>query len=248
MLYRSKCLGIGLKGGILLTTVVFGLAHGVRASAPVPEPTSPATSSASVAPLILSGRQSDRPAGTYSPRVTEIIKMLDAKVEVQVILAYIQNSSIPYNPDATELIALKEHGASAEMLTALLHRGDELRLQLAQAQSTANPPAAAPAYDYAPEPAYPETPSPAPVEAPYSATDYTYANGWPWVYWASGCNRYQPYCYQHGRWYAHRGDARRNWVSATPLASQAARSVSTPRSGHLRGPGQPGGASAGRAR
>ncbi len=255
MLYHSKCLGIGLKGGILLTTVVFGLAHEVRAIAPAPETTSPASSSASVAPLILSGRQSDRPPGTYSPGITEIIKMLDAKVDAQVILAYIQNAPIPYNPDATELIALKKHGASTEMLTALLHRGDELRLQLAQAQSAANPPPTASAYNYAPEEAYPASPYPASVEAPYPATDYTYVYGWPWLYWAPACNRYQPYCYAQGRWYAHQGNAqpvgeggRWNWVSATPLATQAAGSVSTPRSGYLRGSGRLGGGRAGRAR
>ena len=56
----------------------------------------------------------------------------------------------PYNPEATELIALKDHGASTETLVALLHHGDELRLQLAQAQSPANPPPAAPAYTYPP--------------------------------------------------------------------------------------------------
>ena len=125
---------------MLFTAVVFGLAQAALAATPT----------TTVPPLILSGRQSARPAGTYSAGIAEIIKMLDAKVDAPVILAYIQNSPIPYNPEATELIALKEHGASTEMLMALLHHGDELRLQLAQAQSAVNPPPAAPAYDYAP--------------------------------------------------------------------------------------------------
>jgi len=51
-----------------------------------------------VAPLIISGRQSAHPAGTYSAGIAEIIKMLEAKVDAQVILAYIQYSAIPYNP------------------------------------------------------------------------------------------------------------------------------------------------------
>ena len=120
----------------------------------------------------------------YSAGVADIIKMLDAKVDAPVILAYIQNSTIPYNPEATELIALKEHGASTETLVAVLHRGDELRLQMVQAQSAVNPPPAAPAYDYAPQAAYPAYPygSPDASDAPYPATYYSYGYGWPLAY------------------------------------------------------------------
>jgi hypothetical protein len=35
------------------------------------------------------------------------------------------------NPEAAELVALKDHGVSTELLMALLPRGDELRLRLA---------------------------------------------------------------------------------------------------------------------
>jgi hypothetical protein len=69
-------------------------------------------------------RQSARPPGTYSAGIAEIIKMLAAEIGAQVILAYIQNSPIPYNPEATELVTLKEHGASTELLVALLRHGD----------------------------------------------------------------------------------------------------------------------------
>ena len=129
MLYRSKLFRTSLQAGILLNAMALGLAQQALAATPT----------TTVAPLILSGRQSTRPAGTYSAGIAEIIKMLDARVDAQVILAYIQNSPIPVNPDALELIALKDHGAPVEMLTALLHRGDELRLQMAQAQSAFNP-------------------------------------------------------------------------------------------------------------
>src|ERR1022692_1583263 len=145
MLCRSRISRTGLKRGMFFTAVVFSLAQAALAATPT----------TTVQPLILSGRQSTRPAGTYSAGITEIIKLLDAKVDGPVILAYIQNSPIPYNPEAIELIALKEHGASTEAMVALLHRGDELRLQLARAQSWANPPAAAPAYDSAAQVAYP---------------------------------------------------------------------------------------------
>jgi hypothetical protein len=243
---------------MLFAAMVFGLAQAALAATPT----------TTVPPLILFGRQSDRPAGTYSAGVTEIIRMLDAKVDALVILAYIQNSPIPYNPEATELIALKQHGASTETLVALLHRGDELRLQLAQAQSAANPPPAAPAYDYPPAASYPPYPydySDASY-APYPATDYSYASGWPLAYWPSvGINGYGPYRYAHGRYYPRGGygyhaggGAHPNWASAPRPTPYAPQPVSAPgrgytsssvvHSGGSRGSGHAGGRSGGRSR
>ena len=195
MLYHSRLVQTGLQRGMLFTAVVFGLAQPAMATTPT----------TTVPPLILSGRQSARPAGTYSAGITEIIKMLDAKIDAQVIFAYIQNSPIPYNPDVTELVALKEHGASTELMMALLHHGDELRLHMAQVQSTANPSPVAPAYDYPPQAAYPPSPyeNPDPSYAPYPATYYSYTSGWPLAYWPSvRIGGYRPYGYAHGRFYA----------------------------------------------
>jgi hypothetical protein len=240
---------------MLLTALVFDLAQAALVVTP----------STTVPPLILSGRQSDRPAGTYSAGIADIIKLLDAKVDAPVILAYIQNSAIPYTPEATELITLKEHGASTETLVALLHHRDELRLQLAQAQSPANPPPAAPAYDNAPaaaSPAYPygyEDSS----EAPYPATDDGYASGWPLAYWPSvGISGYRPYGYARGRYYPrsgygyHAGDGgHRNWAWPTPYApgsvsapSRGSTSSSVVHSGSWLGSGHSRGRSGGRSR
>ena len=258
MLYRSRISRAGLKTGVLFSALVFGLAHEALAITPT----------TNVPPLILSGRQSARPAGTYSAGVTEIIKLLDAKVDAPVILAYIQSSPIPYNPDATELIALKEHGASTEALMALLHRGDELRLQLAQAQNAVNPPPAAPANGYAPEAAYPAYAYSYPdsSDAPYPASYYSSGSGWPLAYWPSvRIGGYWPNWYAHGGLYTHQGNGHhvgegghRNWASAVRPAPQAAPSVSTPRGGRTRSPvvhsggsrgsGRSGGRSGGRSR
>src|SRR3974377_68764 len=112
---RSKKFGVGVKGELVLAAMALVLAPVAFGAAPVSGTAAPSGSSAPVPPLILSGRQSTRPAGTYSTGIGEIIAMLDAKVSTEVLLAYIENSSIPYNPDATELIALKSHGASAEV-------------------------------------------------------------------------------------------------------------------------------------
>lgn len=258
MLYRNRISRTGLQRGMLFTTVAFGLAQAALAATPT----------TTVPPLILSGRQSDRPAGTYSAGIADIIKLLDAKVDAPVILAYIQNSAIPYNPEATELIALKDHGASTDTLVALLHHGDELRLQLVQAQSAANPRPAAPAYTYPPAVAYPPYPygSPDASDAPYPATDYSYASGWPLAYWPSvGISGYGPYRYAHERYSprsgygCHVGDGgHQNWASAAPPAPYAPQSVSAPTSGHTsspvvhsggsRGSGHSGGHSGGRSR
>jgi len=264
MLCRSKQFRIGLNGGMLVAALVIGLAQEALAATPTTTP--PGDSGSSVAPLIISGRQSAYPPGTYSRGITEIIKMLEAKVAAQVILAYIQNSPIPYNPDATEIIALKEHGASTEMLTALLHHGDELRLQLAQAQSAVNSPPAEPAYDYAPEAAYPASaPYPESDEVPYPITYYTYAYRWPWLCQTPVCSSYRPYRFEHGCWYPNPGDgyhagdgAHREWASAAPPVPQPPQSVSTPSHGHtstlaahphgVRGSGRSDGRSAGRSR
>ena len=258
MLYRNRISRTGFKRGMLFTTVAIGLAQAALAATPT----------TTVPPLILSGRQSARPAGTYSAGIADIIKLLDAKVDAPVLLAYIQNSAIPYNPEATELIALKEHGASTETLVALLHRGDELRLQLAQAQSAANPPPAAPAYDYAPQAAYPAYPygSADTSDAPYPATDDSYPFGGPLAYWPSvgigGCG---PYWYAHGRYYPRSGygcpvgdGGHQNWQGAARPVPDAPQSVSAPTSGHTsspvvhsggsRGFGHSGGHSGGRLR
>ncbi len=239
--------------------MVFGLAQAALAATPT----------TAAAPLILSGRQSARPAGSYSAGIADIMKMLDAKVEAPVILAYIQNSPVSYNPEATELIALKDHGASTETLVALLHHGDELRLQLAPGQSPANPPPAGPAYTYPPAAAYLPYPygyDTDASDAPYSATDDSYASGWPLAYWPSvGISGYGPYGYAHGRYYPRGGygyhaggGGYRNWAGAAPPAPYGPQSGFAPsgehtsspvvHSGGSRGSGHSGGHSGGRSR
>jgi hypothetical protein len=211
---------------MFFTAVVFSLAQAALAATPT----------TTVQPLILSGRQSTRPAGTYSAGITEIIKLLDAKVDAQVIFAYIQNSPIPYNPEATELVALKEHGASTEMMVALLHHGDELRLQMVRAQGAANLPPVAPSYDLPPQAANPPYPSdyPAVADAPYPATCYSYGTGWPVAYWPLlSIGGYRPYGYAY-------------WHHYAPSCGHASSPVV--HSGGSRSSGHSGGRSGGRSR
>ena len=194
----------------------------------------------SVAPLILSGRQTARPAGTFSPGIADVIAMLDAKVAASVILTFIQNSPVAYSPEATELIALREHGASTEVLAGLLHHGDELRLRLAQSQNTiTSQPVSPPDEVTSPEqaiPPYAEA-SPGPIEATYPTSYYAVAYRWPWLYRTPVWNAYSPYRVERGCWYAHQSDSHvagrgRGWMSAAPARS----SVSSRSTGHAGGP------------
>jgi len=258
--HRSKLFGTGFQDGKLLVAVVFGLAR--CAWADTPTTGSPGNSEPSVAPLVISGAQTARPGGTHSAGIAEIIKLLDAKMDTPVIVSYVQNSPIPYHPDATELIALKERGASADLLVALLNRGDEVRRQMAQAQRTANPQPATSVYGNTTAgayPAYPDGYSDSYYPAYPSTYYYNNVYGGPLAYGPPIPIGFRPNLYSHGRLPSPRGGApfmgaggRR--VSASPggpPAAHAMRSFSAPmggragfspvRSGGFGGSGHPGG-------
>jgi hypothetical protein len=230
MLFENKMIRACLTSGLFFS--IFTLSAGASTAPSAAAP--PANAAASVPPLILSGRQSDRPAGTYSAGVTEIVQMLDAKVDTSVILAYIQNSPIAYNPDAAELIALKDHGASTEVVIAMMHHGDELRLRLAQALNNINNPIPIAGFEAEPPAMLPSAPAPDSGEVLNPAIPfYTYGTAWPWLCRRPGCLDYCPYWYDRGCWYAHRGDAHPVGGCGGPCtiadvhSSPAQRSIST---------------------
>src|SRR5258708_13908267 len=66
-------------------------------------------------------------APAYSPGVADVVKMADAKVDPEIIKAYIHSSPVAYSPSASEIIALNDRGLPPDVLTAILHRGGELR-------------------------------------------------------------------------------------------------------------------------
>ncbi len=121
---------------------------------------------------------------SFSPGVRDILKMLDAKVDADVIKAYIKSSSIAFNPTASDIIELKRRGVPDELITAMILRGAEVRTQFAQAAAAqppvpANPQASMPqgyAYDY-PAPAYPY---PNYVDYAYGYPYYGAYYGYPW--------------------------------------------------------------------
>ena len=144
----------------------------------------------------------------FSPGIRDILKMLDAKVDPQVIRAYIKNSPIAYNPSAAEIIALKQREVPDDLITALLERGAEVRAQLAQAAAQSQPPATAPTPPSAPPPDYsnayattaPYNPYPAYADYGYPYYSYSYPySGYPYNYW--WYNYSYPWAYYSPFWY-----------------------------------------------
>src|SRR5438094_6619934 len=122
----------------------------------------------------------------YSPGIGDILKMVDAKVDVTVIKAYIKNSPTAYNPNANEIIALKQRGVGDDIITGLIQRGGEVRAQALQGGAIA-PAATAPAVPYGNKAAY-EYGAPQP---------YPYADGYPasYDYAAYPYSNYEGYHY-----------------------------------------------------
>ena len=150
------------------------------------------------------------PAARHSPGVTDIMKMVDAKVDAQVIKTYIKNSPTAYYPSANEIIALKDRGVGPEILTAMLQRGAEVRvqsMQAAQAAASASAPqtypngvtpyAPAPDYGYTTQPAYPNYADSYPAYADtYAYPAYSYGYSSPYFncgFGGYGCG-YPYYC------------------------------------------------------
>ncbi len=123
----------------------------------------------------------------FSPSTREVLKLLDAKLPNDVVVAYVKTAVVPFNLGAKEIIALRDEGVSPEIIKAMVERGGELRkerLQALAAQPAPTPqsplPAQAPAV--APTLMYQQPYSP-PLD--YSAFDYIpsyYPTYWPDYY------------------------------------------------------------------
>ena len=91
-----------------------------------------------------------------SAGLAEIIKMAQARIPEDTILAYIQNSGETYNPSADEILYLTDLGVSDRVIKALLNRPQAV---LADNPVQAAPPADIPAPETPPAPAMPPVPA-----------------------------------------------------------------------------------------
>jgi hypothetical protein len=131
------------------------------------------------------------PGVRYSPGVADLLKLVDAKVDAEVIKAYIKNSSTVFNPSAAEVVALKNRGVPDVVLTALLQRAAEVRKQLAlmyqvpgRAENANQRPVEPPAYPannpgYAVNNSY--TVAPSSPNYGYGVYPVAYGYGYPYV-------------------------------------------------------------------
>ena len=73
--------------------------------------------------------------GSLSPGLREILNMSEAGVAPKIIQSFIRRSPIAYSLTARDIIALKEHGVSDDVTTAMLNRGTALRRQAERARA-----------------------------------------------------------------------------------------------------------------
>jgi hypothetical protein len=172
-------------------------------ASPAPVPAVPASTPPANAANQTSAATNAQAAVPFSRGVGDVVKMLDAGVDTEVVKTYIENAPIAFQPTANEIIALHERGVSSDLITAMLHRGGELRAQARSAQPVAQAPAAPPPAAYPAAPpvnyGYPDQT----VYPAYSYGDYAYGDaypdyavypgssvslgfGWGWPYYGAG--------------------------------------------------------------
>ncbi len=62
-----------------------------------------------------------------SPGLAEIVKLAQSNLDEKVVIAFIENSNVPYQPTSEELLYLNDIGLSPNVVTALIKRGKVLR-------------------------------------------------------------------------------------------------------------------------
>jgi hypothetical protein len=164
----------------------------------------PATAGSQPAPAARVSAQVSA-AAQFPAGIADILKMADAKVDAEVIKAYVHNSRVPYYLTANEIIELKNRGVSSDIITTILERGAELRSQASSSMRPAVSGPAAPPSDYG----YDTQPSYAPYGYSYPAyypdygygygSFYDYGYGWPY-YWPSFSLGFYPFGghFRHG--------------------------------------------------
>src|SRR5262245_30807675 len=87
------------------------------------------------APPATSNKVAGIPKSTLAPKfsgnIGEVVKLSESGVDESVMLAFVRNSSVAFNPSADEIIKLREAGISSSVITAMLERGGELRQRAA---------------------------------------------------------------------------------------------------------------------
>jgi hypothetical protein len=75
----------------------------------------------------------------FQAAVTDVLRLLDAGVSLDVIRAHIKNSTTPYDLSAEDLVALSERGVPSDLIVAMLTRNGELQSRMASNRPAADP-------------------------------------------------------------------------------------------------------------
>jgi len=135
------------------------------------------------------------PAVTYPAGISDILKLVDAKLDVEIIKAYIKGAPFAYHLNASDIIALKDRGVPSDVITAILQHGAEVSSQgvMPGPYASVPPPTPYPTYPYSANPYTEFDASGSPVyayPADYSGYGYPYySQGYPWYYnyWYNYC-------------------------------------------------------------
>lgn len=101
-------------------------------------------------------------AATLSSSAAELVRLAQGGTSQDVLLAYVQNATIPFSLTADQILYLRDLGIPSDVITAMLNRDSAMRNQpqTYNYNQQAYPPTVAPP---APEPAPEPAPGPAPV-------------------------------------------------------------------------------------
>ena len=200
---------LALFATTLTALVTFGCAH----AQPTPPPPPPAAV-ISAPPVTPAGAPAQPANPVVSPAAAEVVRLAQAGTSEDVVLAYIQNDTAPFNLGADQILYLRDIGVSSTAITAMINRDSVLRSQPMSA--SAPPPVAQETVPVSSAPvtaplvpeAAPVYVSTAPPEVSYFYDDLSpYGTwvqldgvGWCWQPRVVVINRsWQPYC-DSGHW------------------------------------------------
>lgn len=110
----------------------------------------------------------------------DVLKLSKAKVNDDVIIAFVQNGNRNFSLSATEILYLRNQGVSDRVLTAMLGQTPPPPASPAESESNFAAQASAPQYISSPTTSYVETPSTVYVGTPSYYSFYD-----PWPYWST---------------------------------------------------------------
>jgi len=149
---KTKSFAITVSGAAMMALCLAGVCFPQTSNAQT-ESAPASTPDGSTAP----DDSSALPPNIYpSSPLAQVIRLTQAGVSEDVILAYVNNSSSTFNLDPDKIIYLKDIGAPDDLVTAMMQRDQVLQAQIA---ASANQP--------------PPQPAPAPVTTTPDTSDVT---------------------------------------------------------------------------